>query len=138
MQKPTLQVIVIDPFKKEIRYDIVQNPKITKNYLSFNDEIYELMSGGPIEVDIMEAAYLQTEDAQNRDCIMVDEHGLFNDIAEQQFFVVDGAYPQPLAGIGVVLGTDKAGDSSETCLTLEWFKERIKFYNFQQLKQIYG
>jgi hypothetical protein len=96
------------------------------------------MSAGPIEVDVMEAAYLQTKDARKRDCIMVDENGLFNEMAQQEFFIVEGAYPQPLAGIGVVLGSDNKGHSDESCLPIEWFKERVKFYSLDQLRAIYG
>jgi hypothetical protein len=138
MSIPIMRVIIIDPFKREIRYDVVQNPKITQDYTSFNEEIYKLMSDGPITVDVIEQAYLQSKDAKLRDVIFVDENGLFNNTIEQKFFTVESAYPQPLAGIGVVTGSDKGGNTIETSLSLEWFKERVKFYNLEDLKKIYG
>jgi hypothetical protein len=138
MSIPIMRVIVIDPFKLEIRYDVVQNPKLTQDYISFNEEIYKLMSDGPINVDVIEQAQLQTKDAKLRDSILVDENGLFNNPVEQKFFTVEGAYPQPLAGIGVVTGSDVNGNTVETSLSLKWFKERVKFYTLDDLTKIYG
>jgi hypothetical protein len=134
----TMRVIVIDPFKKEIRYDVVRNPKINEDYSEYNEEIYALLSGGPTPVDVMEVAYLQTEDAKNRDSITVDENGLFIVPEVQKFFIVENAYPQPLAGIGVVTGSDNQGGTIETCLSLDWFKTRVKFYSSEEIKNTYG
>lgn len=138
MPTSTMRVIVIDPFKKEIRYDVVSNPKVSGDYTEYNEEIYSLLSGGPIPVDVMEVAYLQTEDAKRRDSISVDENGLFTDPKVQKFFTVENAYPQPLVGIGVVTGADNQGGTVETCLNLEWFQKRVKFYGLEQIKKIYG
>lgn len=138
MSTEKMQVIVINPFTKEISYDFVSNPKLTKDYASYNQEMYNLMSKGPISVHVMEQAYLQTVDAKKQDGIMVDENGLLGNLSKQKFFIVEGAYPQPLAGIGVVVGSDNRGNSIATCLTIEWFKNRVKFYSFADVQRIYG
>lgn len=138
MSTSTMRVIVIDPFKQEIRYDVVGNPEVNGDYNEYNEEIYALLSSGPISVDVMEVAYLQTKDAKCRDSISVDENGLFVVPEVQKFFTVENAYPQPLAGIGVVTGSNNQGGSVETCLNLEWFQKRVKFYNLEQIQKIYG
>jgi hypothetical protein len=138
MSKATLQVIVIDPFKKEIRYEEVKNPKVTHNYGDFNKEIYSLMSTESIRVHIVEAAYLQADEAKHRDSILVDEEGLYKDPQEQKFFGVEGSFPQPLAGIGVVTGADDSGDTIEPSLDIDWFKQRVKFYNFADIQRMYA
>lgn len=138
MSTPTMRVIIIDPFQKEIRYDVVGNPEASGNYAEYNEEIYTLLSSGPVSVDVMEVAYLQTNDAKHRDSISVDENGLFTNPLIQKFFTVEDAYPQPLAGIGVVTGSDKQGGTVETCLTIDWFKERVKFYTNEEIQHIYG
>jgi hypothetical protein len=138
MPSSTIRVIVIDPFKQEIRYDVVKNPKGSADYSAYNEEIYELLSSGPISVDVIEIAYLQTNDAKRRDSVSVDENGLFNNRKKQKFFTIEDAYPQPLAGIGIVTGSDSHGETIETCLDLDWFKERVKFYSLEEIQKIYG
>jgi len=58
------------------------------------------------------------------DGIFVDDEGLLK--SGQSFFGVTG-YPQPLAGCGVVIGTDMDGDSVEPTVTLEWLRSNVVF-----------
>jgi hypothetical protein len=60
-----------------------------------------------------------------RDVIFVDDEGLFN---PRGFFRVDG-YPSPLAGKGLVLGTNSEGESIEPGLSLEDLEGTIHFIN---------
>lgn len=136
MSNKSLQVIVIDPFKQEIRHEMVQNPKSTKDYTSFNDEIYKIMSAGPIHVNCFEAAYLDTTEAKKNDCILVDEEGLLKEIQKQMFFTIPNVLLQPLAGIGVVTGSDSQGNTTEPSLTLEWFKQNVRFHTFQEIQRM--
>lgn len=138
MKKSTIQVVVIDPFKKEIRYENIRNPKVDQNYGAFNEEIYALMSQGPIKVEMVETAPLDTDQATKQDFVLIDEEGLLGDTSKQSFFLVKGAYPYPLAGIGVVTGMDKHGDNIEPSLTVEWFKENVVFYSLAEIRKIFG
>jgi hypothetical protein len=57
----------------------------------------------------------------NDDTLYLDDEGLFKD--NQSFFLLD-CYPQPLAGKGLILGTD--GDDDTDCAsTVEKVKARL-------------
>ena len=56
--------------------------------------------------------------------IYVDDEGLLHD--PKHFFMFRG-YPQPLAGRGVVLGVDDAGESIPTTWSVEEIKSDVKF-----------
>jgi hypothetical protein len=58
----------------------------------------------------------------NSDCIFVDDEGLLKPV--DWFFVVKG-YPQPIAGRGLVLGTNRNGDSVSARTTLEELQRNI-------------
>jgi hypothetical protein len=58
----------------------------------------------------------------NRDCIFVDDEGLLKPL--DWFFAVKG-YPQPIAGRGLVLGTDRNGESVAARTTLEELERSI-------------
>ena len=56
------------------------------------------------------------------DVVYVDDEGLLK--GPTDFFLIEG-YPQPLAGKGVVVGTDDEGDDVEPSVSLEWLQENI-------------
>lgn len=58
------------------------------------------------------------------DMVFVDDEGLLN--GQRYFFNIRG-YPQPLAGNGLVLGTDQEGNTASTTITMKWLKENITF-----------
>lgn len=60
----------------------------------------------------------------NEDTVYVDDEGLFK--SDQEFFQFSD-YPEPLAGRGLVLGTDERGDSVEVKSTLEEIRELVTF-----------
>lgn len=59
-----------------------------------------------------------------QDMIFVDDEGLFK--KDQAFFRFHG-YDQPLAGRGLVLGTDRRGESVEPKCTIEWLSRVISW-----------
>lgn len=61
---------------------------------------------------------------RNGDGIFVDDEGLLK--GEQNFFVFDG-YPNPLAGKGLLLGTDAEGNSITPHITLDEARRRTTF-----------
>jgi hypothetical protein len=59
----------------------------------------------------------------------VDDEGLLK--PQEGFFIYEG-YRQPLAGNGLVLGTDEEGESVDPKMTLEELKSRVTFMdNFE-------
>lgn len=118
-----MKAVLIDPFKKEVRACELSDPKLTGDYAAFNNEVYALLSSGPVDVDTFEAVHLSESPG---DCVLVDGEGLFADIDKQRFFLLAGAYA-PLAGIGIALGADGFGESCEPGLGVEWFKSRVVF-----------
>ena len=57
------------------------------------------------------------------DCVFVDDEGLIKGPV-YQFFAVQG-YPAPLAGKGLVLGTDEEGNSISPSIDLAWLKSNV-------------
>lgn len=66
--------------------------------------------------------------------IYVDEEGLLKVTPSSKFFMYEG-YPQPLAGNGIILGfDDNTGDNTDTTLTVEEVKQKVKFLNYGQVR----
>jgi len=61
---------------------------------------------------------------EHSDTIFVDDEGLFK--SDQQFFHVQG-YPQPLAGKGLILGTNDEGESVSPVIGYEDFCKLVTF-----------
>lgn len=62
---------------------------------------------------------------EKRDTIYVDDEGLF---VENQVFFLHKDYPyQPLAGYGLVVGTDDEGESITPSVSLQETREKVTF-----------
>jgi len=60
--------------------------------------------------------------------IFVDDNGLSNGVAEDVgFFRFDGENPIALAGYGLILATNRAGDSVASKLALDDVRKRVTF-----------
>lgn len=60
--------------------------------------------------------------------IYVNEEGLLHEkIYRDKGFFLWSSYPNPLAGVGVVLGHTRDGESAPTKLTIDFIKANIKF-----------
>jgi hypothetical protein len=84
-------------------------------YTGLYTNIYE-----HIEADCFDVARINAKG----DGVFIDDEGLLKE--GQSFFLIEG-YPTPLAGKGLVLGTDKHGESVEPTLTLEEVRARVMF-----------
>ena len=71
----------------------------------------------------------------NGDGIYVDDEGLLTLTPETRFFTYDG-YPNPLAGKGLMLGCNRAGDSINVKLSLAAVTKKIKFYSLAEIRAI--
>jgi hypothetical protein len=102
MAQRLVKAILICPFDR-----IVREVQLDAN--DFRD-IYKYLTHELHPVDCFTAVPITRE----RDAIMVDDNGLLND--PKYFFLWKG-YPQPLAGRGLVVGTNRAGETVATGLT---------------------
>jgi len=93
-----------------------QTETITEVYVNGDyTEIYRI-----INVDLFTVVNLDNKG----NALFVDDEGLLKN--PEFFFKWDG-YHQPLAGNGLILGTDDEGESVSTTLTLEEVKARVTF-----------
>ena len=79
-----------------------------------------------IRADLFTAVMLE-----GGDCLFVDDEGLIND-NPHGWIKLEG-YTQPLRGYGLVLGTDKEGESIEPSATLEELRGMIAFPSDEEL-----
>ena len=101
-----MQAILINPFDKTIEE------------IEYSGDWRDISS--LIECDMFTVAYFDDTD----DSVYVDDEGLY--VENQAFFTI-GDCPQPLAGRGLLLGTDEEGDSTNCKTTLEEAKAMVQF-----------
>ena len=102
-----MRAILIDPFTQTIE---------EVDYSGDYKDIYSL-----IECDLFTTVYLpNTSD----DTLFVDDEGLY--VENQRFFKIEG-YEQPLAGRGLLLGTDEEGESIDCMSTVEEVKAIVSW-----------
>ncbi len=69
---------------------------------------------------------------ENEDSICVDDEGLLKD--EAYLFKFEG-YSSPLAGLGLILGTDSEGESISVKSSLEDIKNKVKFLGKHKIEE---
>ena len=69
--------------------------------------------------ELFTTVYISDEDSS-----YVDHEGLY--VEDQKFFKLQG-YPQPMAGRGLVIGTDEEGNSTDCVSTLEQIQDMVEF-----------
>lgn len=104
--KKVIKAILIDPFEMIVSEVF---------YGGDLENIYELIEAKPFTVASFGA---------DGDGIFVDDEGLFRQ--GQRFFKFDG-YPQPLAGKGLILGSDESGESISPAITLEAVQTSVRW-----------
>ena len=70
---------------------------------------------------------------EEEDTLYVDDEGLLK--SPFDFFMYEG-YPQPLAGNGLVMGTNDEGESIAPKMSLEDLKSRVTFLNGFQIRRM--
>lgn len=105
-----MKAILIDPFDETVT-EVEHNGDYR--------HIYTLLSHPEHKVDCFTIVQITQGDA-----IFVDDEGLLKD--PKHFFVWKG-YPQPLAGKGLILGTNDEGDSVDVVTTVDEVKKRVSF-----------
>ena len=104
--KTPIKAILIDPFEMTVS---------EVDYGGELADIYRL-----IDADLFTVAGF----GEDGDGVYVDDEGLSK--ATQRFFKLDG-YPQPLAGKGLVLGSNDGGESVAPVTTLEAVRAAVRW-----------
>ena len=104
-----MKAYLINPIKEEI------------SVVDYNGDFHQILKF--IEAELFDAVY----PFKNADTIYVDDMGLMKPI--NHFFQVkcDNGTSQDLFGLGLVLGSNKEGESIDAQTTLEELKKRITF-----------
>lgn len=100
---------------RAIHIDPIHRSVASVEYSGDYQQIYHL-----IDCDTFDVARINNKG----DGIFVDDEGLFKE--HQTFFYIEG-YPQPLAGKGLMLGTDAGGESVEPTLSTDEVRHRVHF-----------
>lgn len=61
---------------------------------------------------------------ENGDGVYIDDEGLYK---EGQYFWIHKNFPTPLAGIGILVGTDENGDTIPPSISIKEFRTHIRF-----------
>lgn len=108
-----MQGYLVDPFEKKV------SRVSTSGYPHFKELI---------KVDLICAVTVKVYDdgsfMSKRDTLWVDDEGLY--VKDQAYFQVEG-YAQPLAGYGILLGTDEEGETVGAYMEFKPFKRMISF-----------
>jgi hypothetical protein len=70
------------------------------------------------------------------DCVFVDDEGLISG-KHQEFFMIDG-YPTPLAGMGLILGTNQEGESTAPSITIDQARAMVQWVPAFMLRAMYA
>lgn len=121
--------------------DTALMPEPIRAYLidPFNETVSEVKYSGDYQ-DIYKLIDCETftcvELNEHGDTVFVDDEGLVNG-RYQDFFKLRG-YPSPLAGKGLVLGTNEDGESVEPKMSLEALREQVQFIPGFAIGLIFG
>ena len=100
-----MKAYLIDPFTQSIT---------EVEYSGDYKQIYSL-----IDADLFTCADIN----EFGDTVFVDDEGLINGKPQEFFLVAD--YPTPLAGKGLVLGTNQEGESVEPSITIDQLRANV-------------
>lgn len=97
-----------------------------------NKQVIEIELSGDYSIaDTIKAELFTAVGLDDYDTIYVDDEGLINGNPHGWFGVA--GYPQPLRGLGLVLGCDDEGASIAPRITLDALRTRVRFYDDSEL-----
>lgn len=103
-----------------------------------NEEIKEVSLGNDYKeiYPFLNCERFDVVSIDNDNDVFVDDEGLLNLNAKSKFFLLEGAYPTPLAGNGLILGLDSnSGKSISTTLTADEIRSRVRFLNIYEARE---
>jgi len=111
-----MKAILINPFTRTVS---------EVEYSGHIDELYDML-----KCDTFTVATFYNPSG---DGVFVDDEGMFADPAEMAFFYLPELYPQPLAGMGLVLGCDEEGNSTAPTTPITEIAGLIEYYTHEQV-----
>ena len=106
-----MRAILIDPFERKIT-----EVKIDDDYKS----IYKFLSNDLVKV----GTFTTGMNWPNHDILYVDDEGLFK---QNMFFDIGRADNQPLAGMGLIMGGNSAGESKAARTPLVEIQQLVRW-----------
>lgn len=91
------------------------------------DDIYRLLNC--TNFDVVPVRF------KNNDAIYCDGEGLLTLTPETKFFFYEGSY-QPIAGNGLIVGTDEEGDTVDVKTSVTEAKKKVMFLNMGQVQEL--
>lgn len=113
--------ILIDPFECTVT-DVEVGGSHANDSVELLQSIHTLLSHATVKVDTFDVC--QPAHLTGRDVLYVDDDGLQH--APPRWFVHRG-YHQPLAGKGLILGSDSAGNTRPAKTSLEQVRASVRF-----------
>lgn len=111
-----VKMILIDSEAREVKQITLEEDANTPLFKAMQRQVDGLLAM---------ATYLP-----NNDCVMVNDEGLFK---FRNFFILKD-YAQPLAGNGLVVGTDNEGETVDAVSTVEDIEKSVQFIDIDKLK----
>lgn len=96
---------------------LIDTPKQTIEIVDYSGDYKDIY--GLLGCELFTSVYLE---GVGQDTLYVDDEGLY--VENQVFFNIKGC-PQPLAGRGLILGTDDEGESIDCMSSLEQIKDMV-------------
>tara|TARA_R110002167_G_scaffold165089_4_gene362039 strand:- start:580 stop:996 length:417 start_codon:yes stop_codon:yes gene_type:complete len=96
---------------------LIDTPNQTIEIVDYSGDYKDIY--GLLGCDLFTTVYLE---GVGEDTLYVDDEGLY--VENQVFFGIAGC-PQPLAGRGLILGTDDEGDSTDCTSSLDTIKKMV-------------
>ena len=100
-----------------IKAILIDTPNQTIEIVDYSGDYKDIY--GLLGCDLFTTVYLE---GVGEDTLYVDDEGLY--VENQVFFGIAGC-PQPLAGRGLILGTDDEGDSTDCTSSLDTIKKMV-------------
>lgn len=122
----TITAILIDPFACNVSTVLLERSNLQTYYKALSHE--------SMAVDCFTCAYPEFM-AETNDAVFVDDNGLLKDCT--RFFRLQG-YHEPLAGKGLIVGADRAGDAVSAKIALGEIMGRVSFYEVKAFKNSLG
>jgi hypothetical protein len=113
-----IKAILIDSTAQEVREIEIEN-KLEAYYAAIGCNTIDAVYPGELE---------------GRDVVYVDDNGLLD--GPQHFFHLAG-FPTPLAGNGLVIGTDDEGESVDAATPVDQVRQGVMFKDLAQVRREY-
>ena len=113
-----IRAVIIDPYTETVE-------NITYDGTDYKN-IYPLLR----------CSYFTCVSLKDDDDVLVDDEGLLHITDSTKFFMLRD-YPQPLAGYGLIVGTDGEGETISAHHDADYYRSKVQFLDVEMV-QIFG